>query len=330
MRLVTFTLADNGDDRIGALIDDDARIVDLARAYSVAHGEDTKMFTSMLALIDSGGAGLTAAQTLVDVAPAEAVINTAAARLRSPLPRPRQMRDFMAFEGHARGAREVHFMKSARQKKDPAAAMAEYRRRGQLDPPPVWYEQPVYFKCNRMNVIGPDEDILYPSFTHELDYELELAFITGRKGKDIPQAEARDYIFGYTIYNDVSARDAQINEMRGQLGPAKGKDFDTGNILGPCIVTADEIGDPYDLDMRARLNGELLSQGNSADIFHSFERMIEHVSRDETIWPGEVFGSGTIGGGSGHEHYRLMEIGDEIELEVEKIGVLRNKVVAGG
>jgi len=330
MRLVTLTLSDGGEDRIGAFIDDDERIVDLARANSVMHGEDATTFTSMLALIDAGDAGLAAARALADAPPAEAVVDTANVRLRAPLPRPRQMRDFMAFEGHARGAREVHFMKSARQKKDPAAAMAEYRRRGQLDPPPVWFDQPVYFKCNRMNVIGHGEDILYPSFTHELDYELELAFITGRKGKDISQAEARDYIFGYTIYNDVSARDAQINEMRGQLGPAKGKDFDTGNILGPCIVTADEIGDPYDLDMRARLNGELLSQGNSGDIFHTFERMIEHVSRDETIWPGEVFGSGTIGGGSGHEHYRLMEIGDEIELAVEKIGVLRNRVVAGG
>ena len=330
MRLVTFTLSDGGEDRIGAFIDDDERIVDLARANSVTNGEDAKTFTSMLALIDAGDAGLAAARTLADAPPAEAIVETANVRLRAPLPRPRQMRDFMAFEGHARGAREVHFMKSARQKKDPAAAMTEYRRRGQLDPPPVWYDQPVYFKCNRMNVIGHGEDILYPSFTHELDYELELAFVTGRKGKDISQAEARGYIFGYTIYNDVSARDAQINEMRGQLGPAKGKDFDTGNVLGPCIVTADEIGDPYDLDMRARLNGELLSQGNSGDIFHTFERMIEHVSRDETIWPGEVFGSGTIGGGSGHEHYRLMEIGDEIELAVEKIGVLRNRVVAGG
>lgn len=330
MRLVTFTLSDGGEDRIGAFIDDDERIVDLARANSVTNGEDAKTFTSMLALIDAGDAGLAAARTLADAPPAEAIVETANVRLRAPLPRPRQMRDFMAFEGHARGAREVHFMKSARQKKDPAAAMAEYRRRGQLDPPPVWYDQPVYFKCNRMNVIGHGEDILYPSFTHELDYELELAFVTGRKGKDISQAEARGYIFGYTIYNDVSARDAQINEMRGQLGPAKGKDFDTGNVLGPCIVTADEIGDPYDLDMRARLNGELLSQGNSGDIFHTFERMIEHVSRDETIWPGEVFGSGTIGGGSGHEHYRLMEIGDEIELAVEKIGVLRNRVVAAG
>tara|TARA_R110002110_G_scaffold81444_2_gene211820 strand:- start:2989 stop:3981 length:993 start_codon:yes stop_codon:yes gene_type:complete len=329
MRLVTFTRSEGGEDRIGAYIEDDARIIDLAHAYETVNGEQTKMFASMLSLIDSGGAGLTAAQTLVDVAPVEAVLNAGSVRLRSPLPRPRQMRDFMAFEGHARGAREVHFMKSAAKKKDPAAAMAEYRKRGQLDPPPVWFDQPIYFKCNRLNVIGSGEDIVYPSFTHELDYELELAFVTGRKGKNISQEIARDFIFGYTIFNDVSARDAQIEEMRGQLGPAKGKDFDTGNILGPCIVTADEIGDPYDLDMRARLNGELLSHGNSGDIFHSFERMIEHVSRDETIWPGEVFGSGTIGGGSGHEHYRLLEIGDEIELEIEKIGVLRNRVVAG-
>ena len=330
MRLVTFKLSDDGEDRVGVFVEDDAHIVDLADAYFVVNGEETKMFASMLTLIDSGGAGLTTAQALVDIIPAESVVNTAAVKLRAPLPRPRQIRDFMAFEDHARGAREVHFMKSARQKKDTAAAMAEYRRRGQLDPPAVWFDQPIYFKCNRMSVIGPGEDIQYPSFTNELDYELELAFVTGRKGKNIPKSGASDFIFGYTIFNDVSARDAQINEMRGQLGPAKGKDFDTGNILGPCIVTADEIGDPYNLDMCARLNGELLSHGNSGEIFHNFERMIEHVSRDETLWPGEVFGSGTIGGGSGHEHSRLMEIGSEIELEIEKIGVLRNKVVAGG
>ena len=98
---------------------------------------------------------------------------------------------------------------------------------------------------------------------------------------------------------------------------------------GPCIVTADEIPDPYDLDMCARLNGEELSRGRSGDLYHSFERMIEHVSRDETIWPGEVFGAGTIGGGSGHEHDRLLQVGDTVELEIEKIGVLRNTVVAG-
>ncbi|MGB0630341.1 MAG: fumarylacetoacetate hydrolase family protein [Alphaproteobacteria bacterium] len=326
MRLVTYVEA--GRDRVGAFIDEDRNILDLATAHQAVHGEETRMFASMLALIDTEGAGLAAAQTLIDVAPAEAVHETRSVSLRSPLPRPRQMRDFMAYEGHARGAREVHFRKSAAKKDDPEAAMETYRARGQLDPPPVWFEQPVYFKCNRLNVIGHGADIVYPSATSELDYELEIAFVTGRKGKNIAAANARDYIFGYTIYNDVSARDIQINEMRGQLGPAKGKDFDTGNILGPCIVTADEIPDPYGLDMSARLNGEELSRGRSGDLYHSFERMIEHVSRDETIWPGEVFGAGTIGGGSGHEHDRLLQVGDTVELEIEKIGVLRNTVAA--
>ena len=327
MRLVTFEDEDLTH-RLGALIENDRRILDLAEAHYAVHETYSPDFQSMLSLIEAGEDGLAAAQALVDSPPVEAVIATGDVRLRAPIPRPPQMRDFMAFEGHARGAREVHFRKSASRKPDPDAAFEEYRRRGQLDPPPVWFEQPIYFKCNRFSVIGPDEDIIYPSFTKELDYELELAFVIGRQGVDIPEKDAGSYIFGYTIYNDVSARDAQISEMRGQLGPAKGKDFDTGNVLGPCIVTADEIGDPYDLDMRARLNGEELSRGNSGDIFHSFEKMIAHVSRDETVWPGEVFGTGTIGGGSGHEHFRLMEPGDVIELEIEKIGVLRNRVVA--
>ena len=327
MRLVTYNRA--GRDRVGAFIDDDRNVLDLASAHETVHGQKTRMFETMLTLIDAESAALAAAQTLVDTAPAEAVHETGAVTLRSPLPRPRQMRDFMAYEGHARGAREVHFRKSAAKKDNPEAAMETYRARGQLDPPPVWFEQPVYFKCNRLNVIGPGEDIVYPSATSELDYELELAFVIGRKGRNISLDAARAHIFGYTIYNDVSARDIQINEMRGQLGPAKGKDFDTGNILGPCIVTADEIPDPYDLDMCARLNGEELSRGRSGDLYHSFERMIEHVSRDETIWPGEVFGAGTIGGGSGHEHDRLLQVGDTGELEIEKIGVLRNTVVAG-
>ena len=329
MRLITFqTDSGDGADRTGAFIDSDSKIVDLAAAYRCVNGDDTKMFASMQALIESGGAGTAAAQSLVDVAPAEAVLPASRIKLRAPLPRPTQLRDFMAYEGHARGAREVHFRKSAARKADPEAAMEEYRRRGQLDPPPIWFEQPIYFKCNRMNVIGPGDDIVYPSLTQELDYELELAFVIGRKGVDIAEEDARDFIFGYTIYNDVSARDVQINEMRGQLGPAKGKDFDTGNVIGPCIVTADEIPDPYDLAMSARLNGEELSRGRSGDLYHSFERMIEHVSRNETIWPGEIFGAGTIGGGSGHEHGRLLQPGDEIELEIEKIGILRNRVVA--
>jgi 2-keto-4-pentenoate hydratase/2-oxohepta-3-ene-1,7-dioic acid hydratase in catechol pathway len=327
MRLVTYSSA--GQNRVGAFIDDDLYIVDLAAAYETVNGRQSAFFSSMMALIEAEDEGFAAAQALVNISPVEAVYEAASLSLKAPLPRPRQMRDFMAYEGHVRGAREVHFRKLAEKKDDPVAAMETYRARGQLEPPPVWFQQPVYFKCNRLNVIGTSENIVYPSATQELDYELEMAFITGRRGKNIAEADARKYIFGYTIYNDVSARDIQIREMRGQLGPAKGKDFDTGNILGPCIVTADEVPNPYELAMTARLNGKELSRGRSGDLYHSFERMIEHVSRDETIWAGEVFGAGTIGGGSGHEHDRLLRVGDTIELEIEKIGVLRNTVSVG-
>jgi 2-keto-4-pentenoate hydratase/2-oxohepta-3-ene-1,7-dioic acid hydratase in catechol pathway len=125
----------------------------------------------------------------------------------------------------------------------------------------------------------------------------------------------------------VSARDAQATEMEGQLGPAKGKDFDTGNVLGPWLVTADEIGDPYDLTMVARVNGEEWSRGHSGTMHHRFEDIIAFVSRSETLHPGEILGSGTVGGGCGLELGRFLDPGDVVELEVERIGVLRNRII---
>ena len=134
------------------------------------------------------------------------------------------------------------------------------------------------------------------------------------------------YIFGYSIFNDVSARDTQGIEMPGQLGPAKSKDFDTGNVLGPCIVTADEL-DMTDLAMVVRINGQEVSRNSSRERLWTFEDAIVHVSAGETIHPGEVFGSGTVGGGSGLERWDFLKPGDVIELEVEGIGTLRNRVV---
>jgi 2-keto-4-pentenoate hydratase/2-oxohepta-3-ene-1,7-dioic acid hydratase in catechol pathway len=125
----------------------------------------------------------------------------------------------------------------------------------------------------------------------------------------------------------MSARDAQFKEMAGRLGPAKGKDFDTGNILGPWIATKDEIPDPYNLTMIARVNGEEWGRGNSGDMHHNFEELIAHVSRSETLFPGEFLGSGTVGNGCGLEHGRFLKPGDVIELEVSKLGVLRNRIV---
>ncbi|MCZ7641458.1 MAG: fumarylacetoacetate hydrolase family protein [Pseudorhodoplanes sp.] len=153
--------------------------------------------------------------------------------------------------------------------------------------PQVWYQQPLYYKGNRFSVVGPDADVHWPSYSRYLDFELEWGIFIGRKGRNIPASEARDYIFGYTVFNDFSARDAQYRETEGRLGPAKGKDFDTGNAMGPCIVTADALAEPYNLAMAVRVNGEEWGRGNSRDMHHRFEDMIAHISRDETLYPGE-------------------------------------------
>ena len=147
----------------------------------------------------------------------------------------------------------------------------------------------------------------------------------GRKGTNVPAADAGSYIAGYTVMNDFSARDIQRREMRVRLGPAKGKEWCTA--LGPVLVTADEVGDPYNLTMTARINGEEWSRGNSGTIYWKFEQMIEFLTQDDTVFPGDVLGSGTVGTGCGLELDRWVKPGDVMELEIEKIGVLRNRVV---
>jgi len=154
-----------------------------------------------------------------------------------------------------------------------------------------------------------------------------MACIIGKKGKDIRKCNAPSHIFGYTIYNDFSARDAQMLESPGMLGPAKSKDFDDSIILGPVIVTADELDDPYNLRMQARVNGETWCDSNSNTMHWNFADMIAHISKSETLYPGEVIGSGTVGLGCGLEHLRFLNNGDIVELEVEKIGVISNKVI---
>jgi 2-keto-4-pentenoate hydratase/2-oxohepta-3-ene-1,7-dioic acid hydratase in catechol pathway len=160
-----------------------------------------------------------------------------------------------------------------------------------------------------------------------MDFELEFAAVIGIAGRDIRPENALDHVFGYTVFNDFSARDEQFRAMAGKLGPGKGKDFDNANALGPCIVTSDEIGDPYSLNMTARVNGEEWSNGHTSSMFHRFEQVIAHISRSETIHPGEVLGSGTVGTGCGLEQNRYLQSGDVVELEIERIGVLRNRVL---
>jgi 2-keto-4-pentenoate hydratase/2-oxohepta-3-ene-1,7-dioic acid hydratase in catechol pathway len=224
-------------------------------------------------------------------------------RMRPPLPEPPSVRDFYAFESHVKKG---------------------FEKRGE-PMPPEWYEIPVYYTSGRQNIIGPEDDVLWPSFTKKFDYELEIALVIGKTGRTIPAEGARQYIAGFTVMNDFSARDIQRREVRVRLGPAKGKDWCTA--MGPVLVTPDEIGDPYNLAMTARVNGEEWSRGNTSSIHWKFEQMIEFLSRDQTIYPGDVLGSGTVGTGCGLELDRWVKPGDVLELEIEKIGILRNRVI---
>jgi 2-keto-4-pentenoate hydratase/2-oxohepta-3-ene-1,7-dioic acid hydratase in catechol pathway len=224
-------------------------------------------------------------------------------KLLAPLPNPASVRDFYAFEAHVKKG---------------------FEKRGE-PMPTEWYEIPVYYRSGHHNIIGTGQDVPWPSFTQKFDYELELAAVIGKKGANIQAVAAREYIAGFTVMNDFSARDIQRQEMKVRLGPAKGKEWCTA--LGPYLVTPDEIGDPYNLSMTARINGELWSEGNSHAMHWKFEQMIEFLSKDDTIYPGDVIGSGTVGTGCGLELDRWVQRGDIMELEIEKIGVLQNRVV---
>lgn len=325
MKLVTFT-HDGGAHRLGALIDDGNTVVDL-QAGQAGTGREDPAFTSMMALIQGGDDALARAYDVLKTAGAGARISRDAVKLLAPIQPPPMMRDFLCFEEHLinayRQARKVR----AQQSDDPEAAMRDMEERNVLSIPQEWYAQPLCYKPNPYCVIGTDEDIVWPAYSNLMDYELEFGFYVKKAGRDIKRENARNYIFGYTIFNDVSARDTQTREMPGMMGPGKGKDFDTGNVMGPCIVTADEMPDPYRLTMTARVNGEVWGGGTTADMHWKFEDLIAHISQSETLVPGEFFGSGTVGTGCGLEIGRFLKPGDVVELEVEGIGILRNRIV---
>lgn len=324
MKLVTFI--HDGRERLGAMKDE--LVLDLASAEFSYSGKDDPVFASMLALIEGGPAALDRSRLLIDIAQQEAWLQPEEYTLCAPLPVPVQMRDVMCFEKHLEQAIEgMTALRAEMAGADPHAAVEEARVAGLLKVPQIFYDQPIYYKANRLALCGTDQDVVWPDYSSYMDYECELACIIGRKGKDISKERAKEHIFGFTIFNDLSARDAQCREIQGYLGPAKGKDFDKANVMGPCIITLDEIGDSLDLEMIVRVNGVEMSRGSSSTMYWSFEDVIAWVSQAETIYPGEILGSGTVGDGCGLEHFRFLKHGDVIELEVEKIGVLRTRVL---
>jgi 2-keto-4-pentenoate hydratase/2-oxohepta-3-ene-1,7-dioic acid hydratase in catechol pathway len=231
-----------------------------------------------------------------------------------PVTHPQSFRDFYAFEQHVKAARKL---------------------RG-LEMHPDWFRLPIFYFSNPNALYGHKENIPYPDNTNELDFELEFAIIIANGGKNIKKEEADTYIAGYTICNDWSARDLQREEMQLSLGPAKGKDFATS--FGPYMVTPDELKNDLDeygklhLRMTCHVNDELISDGNTNDLFHPFTTMIERASMNTNLVAGDYLGSGTVGTGC------ILELrpenvggwlkkGDVIRLKVDKLGELENIII---
>jgi len=262
---------------------------------------------SMSAAIAAGPTFLTAvARTVGALEEDSSVLSLGEVKWLAPIDPP-VMRDCLAFEQHLRNTLTAL-----------AAAMNMAPRI-----PDVYYEKPIYYKGNPLTLIGHQEEAPWPDYSSRMDYELELGFVIGRPGKDLTPEQAKAHLFGVTIFNDFSARDIQALEMQGLLGPAKGKDFATA--LGPWITTADEL-DVHNLTMVARVNGEEWSRGSSSTIMWRVEEIIAYISKAEGVIAGELIGSGTVGQGCGAELGKLLKPGDVVELEVEGIGILRNRM----
>jgi 2-keto-4-pentenoate hydratase/2-oxohepta-3-ene-1,7-dioic acid hydratase in catechol pathway len=301
MKLITFQ-DPSGHPRAGWLVNNG--VVDMQRA-------DPALPADMLSFIDQNDLLLPVARALEQTTPH---YRLAEVRLLAPLPNPRSVRDFICFEEHMLNTSKTFGHTIG----------------------PAWYEMPIFYFTNHHNIFGPEDAIKRPAAETRLDFEIEMGCILGKRGKNIHADEAEDYIFGYTVYNDWTARAIQRVEMTIPLGPHKGKDF--ANAFGPCIVTRDEmkgyLGDRgrFDVRMIARINGAPVCEGNFNTIYFTFGQMIERASEND-VWllPGDILGSGTVGGGSLIEHnfaiHRPLEPGDAVELEIEGIGVLRNYVV---
>ena len=323
MKLATYQTADGP--ALGIVLPERGQIVNAAAACTRLLGARHHGPFGMLALIESGEAGMALLRRLPlqdAAAIAPFALDIASVRLLAPLPVPPQIRDCSVFAQHVSHA--PLGMQRLR-------AALEGRSIGVLPEPAVpevYRAQPIWYISNRFSVVGHGAVVHWPAYSQVMDFELEVAVVIGRGGADIPESDARSHIFGYTILNDFSARDQQRREMEAGLGPTKGKSFDTGNAIGPWIVTAEDIPDPYALEVAVRVNGEEWARTTTAGMLHSFEQILAFISRNETLHPGEIIAGGTVGGCCGLELGRFLPDGAMVELEVSGIGVLRNKVVA--
>ena len=290
--------------RLGALRDRDGEewLLDVA---SWAASREATAPADLVDLVEASEATQRRVTELVETANDDSPgwLRPTAVRLLAPLRAPNSLRDFLAFRDHVeRGA----------------------ARRGTAVPEP-WDRIPVYYKGNRRSISGDGDEVRWPSYTERLDYECEVAAVVGRQGRDLSEDDARAAIFGYLVMNDWSARDIQRDEMACWLGPAKAKDFNTS--FGPVLVTADEWDPEDDHPMTVTVDGEVWSRGTTAGRRWTFAQMLAHVSRDEDVYPTDVLGSGTFGGGCGLDLDRWLAPGQTVTLTVDGLGSLTNQVV---
>jgi 2-keto-4-pentenoate hydratase/2-oxohepta-3-ene-1,7-dioic acid hydratase in catechol pathway len=295
MRLVTFQAGD-GASKLGAVVGD--HIVDLAAASGGA------LPSEMLAFIEAGSTALERAKALLDGQPGGTPLATT--KLLAPIPRPRRNVICLGLNYRAHAAEATQFGVT------------------QHEP-----EHPIFFSKPPQTVIGPDADIeIDPNVTKEVDWEVELTVVIGPGGRDIARDAVSSHIFGYTIANDVSARDLQFRHG-GQW--FKGKGLDTFCPLGPWIVTADEISDAAALEISLRVNGVEKQRSNTGKLIFDIPTTIASLSAGMTIEPGDLILTGTPEGvGFARKPPEFLQDGDVVECEVENIGVLRNPVRARG
>lgn len=234
-------------------------------------------------------------------------------KLLTPLPRPNSVRCFSLSERHML---------------DGIASMQDTAAWGNTKPsltkiPDEWYNLPTYYKTGTTEIYGPEETVPWPDLTDVFDFELEIAVIIGKEGRNIPEEEGEDYIYGYTIYNDWSTRDFQNREMSVNLGPGLCKD--NASSLGPCIVTKDEVPDIEKVKFSVCINDKKCAETH-ADFYFPLKHLVYYISRVQTIFPGDIFTTGTLPGGSGGEKKNWIAPGDRVTFEGEGIGVLSNVI----
>ncbi|BDH62670.1 2-hydroxyhepta-2,4-diene-1,7-dioate isomerase [Lysinibacillus sp. PLM2] len=336
MKLCSFSVKNSYPffERLGALVDD--QIVDLAASYrsylrQYTDVDQNRVFdianillpSDMTKFLEGGTYSMEAAKKAVEFSKEalptndyeKIIYSKDEIKIHAPIKNPPTIRDFLSFEEHFRNSLNASI--SVDDSKNGTVSLG-----GTV--PKVWYERPIYYKTVASTIIGTEEECVWPAYSKVRDYELEFACVIGKRAENVTASEASNYIAGFLIYNDFTARDTQLSEMEGRLGPAKGKDFCTA--MGPYLVTVDEIENVYNLSMTARVNGEVWSQGSTSTMYRTFEDIIEYVSQSEPLVPGDILGSGTVGRGCGLELGKFLNDGDIIELEVEGLGVLRNQI----